>query len=255
MKKNWFWAAGYVLLACLLVACTTKNMERQIQIAEKTRILGEAYLRDQRYQDALREFLKAEELYSKDHILHDDLGLTYLALGRHELAVRHFKKALKLDPEYTPARNNLGNAHAAQKQWDKAIEQYKIASTNLLYATPHYPLSNIGFVYYQQKKYDLAATYYRKALKIKRDYVGALHGLGRTYLATGRVADAIEKLEYAVELAPNAAFVHFDLANAYRMKRDYKQAYTLYRKVAELQPDSELADKALEEARKTEKMY
>ena len=45
------------------------------------------------------------------------------------------------------------------------------------------------------------------------------------------------------------------LANAYRQKRDYKKAYTLYLKAAELQPDSDLADKAMEEARKIEKLY
>lgn len=255
MRKNRIWVAGFVMLVCLLVACTTKNMERQKHIAEKTRLLGEAYLRDQRYPDALREFLKAKELYARDHLLQDDLGMAYLALGRHEQAIVHFKKALDIKPDYTPARNNLGNAYAAQKEWDKAIEQYKIASTNLLYATPYFPLANIGFVYYQQKKYDLAETYYRKALKANRDYVGALHGLARTYLATDRVEEAIETLEKTIELAPEAAFVHFDLANAYRQKRDYRKAYELYKRAAELQPDSDLADKAMQEARKVEKLY
>ena len=255
MRKNWIWAAVCVLLACVLVSCTTRNLERDKEIAEKTRLLGEAYFREQKHQDALREFLKAEELYSNDHFLQDDLGRVYLALGKYDLAIRHFQKALEIKEDYTPARNNLGNAYAVKKEWDKAIEQYQIAANSLLYATPYYPLANIGFVYYQQKKYDLAETYYKKALKAKRDYVGALHGLGRTYLATGRVDEAIEKLEKAIELAPEGAFVHFDLANAYRQKRDYRKAYTLYRKAAELQPNSDLADQAIEEARKIEKLY
>ncbi len=254
MRKNWIWAVGCVLLACVLVACTTKNMEKQKQIAEKTRLLGEAYFAEKRYQDALREFLKAEKLYSDDHLLHDDLGRVYLALGEHELAITHFKKALQLNPDYTPARNNLGNAYAVTKNWDKAIEQYEIAAGSLLYATPHYPLANIGFVYYQQGKYDLAKKYYRESLKVKRDYVGAMHGLGRTYMATNRVAEAIDILEKAIELAPESAFVNFDMGNAYRMNREYQKALTFYRKAAELQPDSELADKALDEARKIENL-
>ena len=254
MRKKWFWTAGCVLLACLLVACTTKNMEKQKQIAEKTRLLGEAYYGEKRYQDALREFLKAEKLYSNDYLLHDDLGRVYLALGEHQLAIKHFKKALQINPEYTPARNNLGNAYAVTKNWDKAIEQYEIAADSLLYATPHYPLANIGFVYYQQKKYDLAKQYYRKSLKVKRDYVGAMHGLGRTYMATGRIADAIEILEKAVNLAPESAFVNYDMGNAYRMNREYQKAITFYNKAAQLQPDSELADRALEEAHKIENL-
>ena len=255
MRRNWIWAAACVLLACVLVSCTTKNIEKDKQIAEKTRILGEAYYRDQRPQEALRTFLKAEALYADDHLLQEDLGLAYLALGKPELAIRHFKKALEINPEYTPARNNLGNAYASQKDWGKAIEQYRIASTDVLYATPYYPLANLGFVYYQQKEYGLAERYYRKALKAKRDYVGALHGLARTYLATDRVDEAIEKLDKAIELAPEGAFVYYDLANAYRQKGDYKKAYEIYMKVAELQPDSALADKAMQEARKMENRY
>jgi type IV pilus assembly protein PilF len=255
MKKNWIWAAGCVLLACVLVSCTPKNMERDKNIAEKTRLLGEAYLRDEKYQAALREFLKAESLYADNYLLQEDLGLAYLALARYELATRHFKKALKLNPDYTPAHNSLGNAYTQQKEWDKAIEQYKIASADVLYATPHYPLASIGYVYAQQKKYDLAETYYRKALNVNRDYVGALHGLARIYMETGRVTEAIAKLEKAIELAPQAAFLHYDLAKAYRQKGDYRKAHTLYLKVAELQPDSDLADKAMQEARKMEKLY
>jgi tetratricopeptide (TPR) repeat protein len=254
MRNKWIWIAGCVLLACVLVACTTKNVEKQKQIAEKTRMLGEAFLRDQRYQEALREFLKAEKFYSNDHLLHDDLGRVYLALGEHELAIKHFKKSLEINPEYTPARNNLGNAYAVTKNWDKAIEQYKISADSLLYATPHYPLANIGFVYYQQKKYDLAKKYYRESLRVKRDYVGAMHGLGRTYMATGKVADAIEIMEKAVELAPDSAFVNYDLGNAYRMNRQYQKAITFYNKAAQLQPNSELADRALEEAHKIENL-
>jgi len=255
MKKNWFWAAGCVLLACVLVSCTTKNMEQQKLIAEKKRVLGEAYFREQKHPEALREYLEAEELYSNDHFLHDDLGRVYLAMGRYDLAISHFKKSLEIKEDFTPARNNLGNAYAVKKEWNKAIEQYEIAANSLLYATPYYPLANIGFVYYEQKKYDLAETYYKKALRAKRDYVGALHGLGRTYLATGRADEAIEKLDKAIELAPEGAFLYYDLANAYRQKGDNRKAYSLYLKAAELQPDSDLADKAKQEARKIEKLY
>jgi len=255
MKKIWLVGAGCLLVVSLLFSCTTKNLEKEKNIAEKTRILGEAYLRQQRYTEALREFLKAEALYPVDHFLQDDLGLVYLAKGRYDLAIRHFKKALDLKDDYTPARNNLGNAYAAKKDWDRAIEQYKIASTNLLYATPYYPLSNLGFVYYQKREYDLSEKYYQKALKVKRDYVGALHGLARTYMATGRVLEAIDKLKNAIEISPETAFVYFDLANAYSLNRDFRKAYTVYHKVVELDPDSPLADKAMEEARKIERLY
>jgi len=117
MRKKWFWAAACVLLACVLVSCTTKNMEQQKLIAEKKRVLGEAYFREQKHPEALREYLEAEELYSNDHFLHDDLGRVYLAMGRYDLAISHFKKSLEIKKDFTPARNNLGNAYAVKKEF------------------------------------------------------------------------------------------------------------------------------------------
>jgi len=226
MKKIWLVGAGCLLVVSLLFSCTTKNLEKE-----------------------------SEALYPDDHLLQDDLGLAYYYKGEQDLAIRHFKKALALKDDYMPARNNLGNAYAEKREWDKAIEQYEVVSSDLLYATPYYPLSNLGFAYYQKKEYDLSEKYYLKALKLRRDFVRALQGLAKTYMATGRVLEAIDRLEKAIEISPEAASVYFDLAKAYSLNRDFKKAYALYHKVVELIPDSPLADKAMEEARKIERLY
>ena len=249
MKGILFVGATCVLLTGLLISCTTQNVEEQKAQAEATRNLGEAYLRQNKYRIALKHLKKAEALYPSDHILQDDLGLAYLYLKDPDQAILHFKKALELKDDYTPARNNLGNAYAEKKEWDKAIEQYKIVTSDLLYGTPHFPLSNLGVVYYEIQEYGLSAQYYLKALEIKPDFVQALYGLAKTYMAMDRVPDAIAKLEKAVGISPDSAVLYFELARAYAMKRDYMKALSAYHKVVELNPDSTLADRALIEAR------
>lgn len=255
MKKIWLVGAGCILMVSLLLACTTKNMEDQKARAEASRNLGEAYLRQGQIRAALKELKKAEQLYPADHILQDDLGLAYFYLEAQDRAILHFKKALALKDDYAPARNNLGNAYVANKQWDKAIEQYKIVLSDLLYATPHFPLSNLGFVYYELQEYDLAEQYYLKALKLQPDFSIALYGLGKTYVALGRVPEAIAKLEKAVEISPKAAAWHFELANAYAMNREYQKAYNAYHKVVRLNPGTPQADKALSEAEKIKNLF
>ena len=255
MTKNMFFKVGCLLLVFLVFSCTTENIEEQKLKAEASRQLGEEYMRHGKFRNALRELLKAEALFSDDYLLQDDLGLAYHYLGKQELAISHFKKALELNDDYSPARNNLGNAYATQKDWHKAIEQYKLVSSDLIYATPEFPLSNLGFAYYQIKEYKLSEKYYRKALKIKPGFVNALHGLAKTYLATGRTTAAVAKLEKAVKIAPKSAFVHFELANAYRMEQMYQQAYATYQKVVQLDPDSPLADQALQEAHQIRNLF
>jgi Tfp pilus assembly protein PilF len=254
MKKSLMVGAACVLLTSLLLSCTTKNVEEQKSQAEAIRILGEAYLRQGKYRAALRQLKKAEDLYPSDHLLQEDLGLAYYNLGKQDQAIFHFKKALAIKDDYTPARNNLGNAYAQKKEWDKAIEQYKIVTEDLIYGTPQNPLSNLGFVYYELQEYGLSAQYFLRALDIKPDFVRALYGLAKTYIALNRAPEAIELLEKAIGISPDSAVLQFELAKAYALTQEYGKAISAYHKVVQLNPTSTLADKALIEIQKLKNM-
>ena len=125
-----------------------------------------------------------------------------------------------------------------------------MVTEDLLNGTPQYPLSNLGFVYYELQEYGLSSQYFLRALDIKPDFVKALYGLAKTYMAMDRVPDAIAKLEKAVGISPDSAVLYFELAGAYALNREYTKATSAYHKVVELDPNSTLADRALIEARK-----
>jgi type IV pilus assembly protein PilF len=249
MKNFCFAVTACLLLAGLFFSCTpNQNVKDQKEVAEASKTLGEAYLREGNFRAALREFKKAENINADDYFLQDDLGLAYYYLKQYDLAIQQFKKALAIKDNYAPARNNLGNAYAQKEEWDKAIEQYKIVISDLLYATPQYPYSNLGVAYYHKKEYEQSEKYYLQALKIKPDFVRALYGLAKTYIAMGKTSEAIEKLEKAAQLAPESAAVQFELARACSLKGDYRKAYAAYVRVVQLDPDSPMADQALREA-------
>ena len=239
-----------VLASIFCIASCTANLEMRKKQEEASRNLGETYMYQGNYTAALREFLKAEKLYAKDPYLQNDLGLVYMAKEKIDLAIDHFKKAVEIKPDYAPAKNNLGTAYLAQKNWDDAIACFKGITGDLLYATPHYPLSNLGWAYYNKKEYELAEKYYLDALKVDPGFVIALRGLGLTYLKTGKVSKAVIALKKAVKKAPQAAVLHFDLADAYTLARDYKRAIYSYEKVIELDREGPLANKAKKKLQK-----
>lgn len=257
MKKIWIVGVGCFLAVSLMFACSSdkQNLEEQKAKAEASRNLGEAYLRQGKYSLALKELLKAEAMTPDDYFLQNDLGLTYYYKGKQDEAIQHFKKALALKSDYAPARNNLGNAYAEKGEWDNAIEQYKIVTADLLYATPQFPLSNLGVAYYEKKDYETAEAYYLKALQAKQDFDRALFGLGRTYIAMGRAPEAVVKLERAAKVAPDAPPVFFELARAYALNREYKKAYNAYQQVIRLNPGSPRADQAAKEAQKLKYLF
>lgn len=251
MKKIWLIGASCLLVLIVMTACTSKeNLEQQKAQAEASRNLGEAYLREGRYSAALRELAKAEALTPDDYFLQSDLGLAYLYKGEPDKAIEHFKKSLAVKSDYGPARNNLGNAYAAKKEWDKAIEQYEIVISNMLYATPQFPYSNLGFAYYHKNDYRRSEQYFKKALEITPDFARALYGLAQTYIGSGRIAQGVETLEIAVDKHPDNALLHFKLGKAYVLARDYPRAYAAYIRVVQMEPDSQLADQALIEAKR-----
>ncbi len=253
MKTNRF---IYVVLVSIffLVSCAA-NLELRKRQEEALRNFGEAYIREEDYTKALRKLLEAEKLYAEDPHLQYDLGLVYMAKERIDLAIHHFKKAMEIKPDYTPAKNSLGAAYLAQKKWNDAISCFKEITEDLLYVTPHYPLSNLGWAYYNKKEYDLAEKYYQDALKIEPRFAIALSGLGKTYIATGRISEAIAALEKAVKNSPNSAELYLDLADAYRLSRKYKKALNAYKKVIELAPDSPLAVDAQKEIKKIKNLH
>ena len=144
-KKALVWALS-ILWIFSLFACAGTQAKRKKQ-ARLTRALGEAYMQQGNFTEALREFLKAEKLNRNDHLLHNDLGLAYMAKERLEKAEFHFKKAIDLRTEYAPAKNNLGTVYLVQKDWDAAIAQFQTVARDVLYATPHFPLTNMGIAY------------------------------------------------------------------------------------------------------------
>ena len=227
----------------IITACASNNADvRKREIA--WRDLGKQYYLAGDYTTALKYLLDAENLYPNDHILQNYLGQVYLAKGKPDLAVKHFKNALTLKSDYAVAKNNLGVAYLEEEKWDDAIAVFKEVTSDLLYATPHYPLSNIGFAYYKKKNFKESEKYYLDALALESNFPPALRGLGRTYVAMGKGAEAVAALSAATDLYPEFAEAYYDLGEAYVLLKNIPKAKAAYERVVQLKPASPEAQEA-----------
>ena len=237
---RWF----VLLMIIFLSACGGPNKADLRKREVAMRDLGYEYFRAGQHTKALQKLLEAEKLYPKDHILQNYLGQVYLAKREPELAITHFKKAIDIKPEYAVAKNNLGVAYLSEKRWDDAIAVFKELDGSLLYATPHYPLTNLGYAYYRKEEYQNAEKYYLKALDLDPTHPPALKGLGRTYVELGKGSKAVAALTKAARHYPQDAATYYELGRAYMMIGAYPNAKQAFRRVIELDPDSSLADDA-----------
>lgn len=231
------------ILSLNLMSCSGQT-DAQKQQAESVKKLAEAYIAQEDYTSALGELLKLEQANPNDPDVHNYLGIVYMAKERLELAVKHFNKAISLNPSFSRARNNLGAAYMALKEWDKAIETFKPLTEDLLYTTPHYPLANLGWAYFNKKEYEISANYYARAVKIEPMFAIGLRGLGKTYMEMGKGADAVTSFEKAMEISPRFADLYFDAGRAYAMVGNKEKAIESYKKFLALTPNSPRAKDA-----------
>jgi len=75
---------------------------------------------------------------------------------------------------------------------------------------------NLGFVYLQQSKADEAATLFQQVLSAHPDDANAQYQIGKILMDRGDLSDAVEHLETATRLSPQADYMHYQLQAAYR---------------------------------------
>jgi Tfp pilus assembly protein PilF len=236
------------LLMTAISCATTPSPGKPVvkETATMKRDLGEANIMQGDYTTALRELLAAAEMNPNDPITHNYLGIVYKNKKQTDQAILHFKKAIDIKPGYSQAKNNLGAAYMDMGDWDAAITCFKELSEDLLYATPHFPLANLGWAYYNKKDYQQAEMYYQKAIEVQPNFIIALNGLGQTYLAMGKYPDAIHSFEKAVQFEPRFPWLNFQLAQAYELAGQHDKARLSYGRVIELAPNTDLARDAAE---------
>lgn len=136
------------------------------RLAEINTQLGVEYMKDGKYETALKKLEKAIEIDSNYARAYDVLGLLYTRLGENADAEKNFKRALQLAPGDSSILNNYGqflcrNGKAAEGQamFAKAVE-------NPLYQTPENTYTNAAIcALEQQKDRPAAQEFLRKALE------------------------------------------------------------------------------------------
>ena len=247
MKRLSRHATAAILVAAAMIVCAcagSAQLEQRKRNAAIARDLGEAYLNQGNATAALRELLKAEKLNPDDYLTQNSLGLAYMMKKHYAQAASHFKRAIELKPDYSPAKNNLGALYLAMEEWDSAIKVLTPVTTDLLYATPHFPLTNLGYAYFKKGDYARAERYYKQALEVEPNYPLALQGLARIYMLTGRPQKAIVYLQRLVKLVPKKPAFQLLLAKALHQAGDLKAAWQAYGKVISLAPESPQAREA-----------
>lgn len=144
-----------------------------------------------------------------------------------DAAISAYQTAYVLTPEDIDIYVNLGSAFYDKEDFNNALQIYRQA----LEFQPHNAKihCNLGFLYWGKGDTEEAMKSYELAIKYNDAYDIAYNNLGVIYLDDlGRVKKSIELFRKAVEINPNYALAHFNLARAISIVGDKIEAAKLY---------------------------
>lgn len=156
-----------------------------------------------------------------------------VARGIQNEAEHFYIQALTVNPNAHHVQAALAKLYLEMGRSAKAEALYKEALRNC--EDPTY-YANLGLVYYQQEKYDLACFAYREAYMRDVQNPDRAFTLGRACMAARQHEDAADFLEKAsVRLSRNTELLRL-LANCYEQLGQRDNASDVYKKINRLEP-------------------
>jgi lipopolysaccharide biosynthesis regulator YciM len=152
------------------------------------------------------------------------LGLDYKRGGFVDRALEAFNEVLRLEPKNPYALVNLQKLHEEQHQWSDAhdVRQRLVAISDPEDQPRNRQIlafieNELGRDRLKQLDYKAAAARFQAAVELDPRTVPAYLNLGDVRFSEGRLAEAAEAWEHAVEVSPERAYLAFDrLESLYR---------------------------------------
>lgn len=207
-----------------------------------------------RHAEAIPFYLKAIEKKSDYKEAYNNLAASYSEIGKTEEAIKAYRKALSIDPNYPSAAQGLGtllsqSSHHASEGIAKLKRAFEKSPNNAALAF------KVGLAYFNEKNYDGAVEWYRKAIAVNDSYGDAWYNLGVVYRESNRPAESIPCFVRAVQINPNDASGYINLGASFLDVNKSDEAIPQLQRALQLDPQSAVADMNMGNALAAQKQY
>ncbi|HEY3131545.1 MAG TPA: TonB family protein [Acidobacteriota bacterium] len=237
------------------------------------RLLGHAYARSGRYDDAVKTFKKLVELKPDDADSFYDLGKYYGLAGDNDRAIESYYQAIKLNPKHSRSLHAIAQAHTRMERFEEALAVYsELVRLDPKYRSIGKAYEEMGWVLTQLhresealdaflrsvesnpadenvyiralalfitlKKDDGAVEFAKRVLSEHPNFEKFRFALAEIHLQSGRFRDAIDLYLEALKADPDNEIMYELLGRAYHAHKDYEEAVNAYRKALQLKPGS-----------------
>ncbi|MDH3355884.1 MAG: tetratricopeptide repeat protein [Desulfobacteraceae bacterium] len=167
-------------------------------------ISGDTLYQNGNIDGAIAEFKTAISLDPSDVNIRNSLGVCYGILGDSKKALKEFQEVLRLDPNEIMAMYNIGLLNMLNNKLPDALK-YFLDADRKKEEDIFEVAFQIGRVYLDMGKSELAKEFLEKAVKLNPESRSALNSLGECYTALNMTDEAISVYKKAIRKNPNDA--------------------------------------------------
>ncbi len=158
-----------------------------------------------RFDQALVELKRAQELDPLSPIMNSSLGVTYYYAREYDLVIEQNRKALELDPDFTPAHFGLGLALEQKGMYTDAIAEF-LAAKQLSKGSEH-SIAALGHAYAKSGDRVRALQLFRELQNRPKP---SSYNLALFYVVFGEKDKALPLLQKAREITGDQMMLRFD---------------------------------------------
>jgi len=187
------------LIAAIFLADLPQSADKTIEAARQNN-LGVAYMNQQLFEKALKNFEQAGSLDPKLQIARVNQGIALVNLGKVDAAQPLLDEAVKANPDDAHAWYNLGLLSKNTGEVKLAIDAFKRV-TDIDSNDPD-TWYFLGAAYAQNKQFPEAIDAFQHALKLNPLHASAEFGLSRAYQQSGdptHARDHLTRFQYVTQ--------------------------------------------------------
>lgn len=219
-------------------------------------IIGIAYFYNSKYEEALKYFFNAKELFNNfedDHLLScvlNNMGEVYRESERYDISIEYYKQSIEICIENNYKLNaaslysNMGEVYFQTKSYFNALDYFNKSYNILLDEKDMVTLGEVedklGRTYFALENYSIAEEYYYKSLnrlkEIDNKYyiIDVLIDMGILNLQKDLNQSIIyyeKALEIAIDISSNKKIrnIYKLISEYYEKIQDYKSALVYYK--------------------------
>jgi tetratricopeptide (TPR) repeat protein len=200
--------------------------------------LARFYLQTNRPQDAERVYQEAVAANDRSSLARVEYGKFLTQAGRGADAEAQFRKAVEVDPENRDVRWVLASYYLVNNRLDRAEEAYK-AWAQLDWDKPE-GKARLADYYATVGRFDEAANLYQEIVKASPDYTRGHYRLGEISLQRGDVPAATVQAEELIKRNSKDADALFLRARTFVARGKLKEAIADLKTVLDAEPRSKL---------------